>query len=222
MGYEWDKNSYKHVLVGLDGDIIDSVTTSSSYYIEEPDGSTFILEDPLLSKVYISNNQNNSEFTLLDGYYLDFLGKNETTEESGLKTGDFILGNLPKFRIVSDNSVSSEFILPFNEKTILFTILNIFNKGCSILTVDNEDYNFYLYNLEGNLIDTYTIALSEVFQEGSFLESWGNRITFGYSSIQGLNILIFDGVTVTELTLNWQNFDVSVNDYSWSNPTAEQ
>ena len=221
MNYEWNKNSYKHVIVGLDGDIIDSVTTSSSYYIEEPDGSTFILEDPLLSKVYISNNQNNSEFTLLDGYYLDFDGKNETTEESGLKTGDFILGNLPKFRIVSDNSVSSEFILPFNEKTILFTSLNIFNKGFFILTVDNEDYNLYLYNLEGNLIDTYTIALSETVEEGGFLESYGNRITFGYSSIQGLNVLIFDGVTVTELALNgsgnWTegNFDVSVNDYSW-------
>jgi hypothetical protein len=208
-----DVSESLHNIVSLDGQIIDSEITSESYDYDS-EGSTFILEDEVFSKIWISNNQNSKQFQLLEGYYNDFEDSNNISNELGLRPGNFVIKNGLKYRAITENSVSNEIEIPSTGN--IFTKVDrydIFHNGWFVITEDENNHNLYFYKLDSTLVSQKIIPNIELDDIDDY--NYGKRSTIIYKRNGVENVIFFDGENISELNTNLNNIDVSINDYNW-------
>lgn len=206
-------SEYDHYIIGTDGQIIGSVSTSNSYD-SDYEGVTYILEDQIFGKTWVSNKQNDGNWQLLPEYYSESRDNNNTSEESGLRLSNFIISSGFKSRIVTEDSVSSVINVPKTEG-FLNKVDNrdIFSNGAWVLTFDENNANFYFYSITGQLIGQKTIPGYE--WNGYDNHNYGKRCSITLNRNSGKSVIIFDGTTIKEVEFGFDNIDVSVNDYNW-------
>lgn len=197
----------------LDGQIIDSVTTSNSYD-SEGETSTFILEDEIFSKTWVSNDMNNKQFQLLPKYYTSFNDNNNTSEESGLRNSNFLLTSGFRSVIVTKDSISEEIITPEpGQISNKIGARDVFLNGAWVSTYDETNVYFYFYNVSGELISQKTFTGGLFNGYSSF--DYGKRSSITYDFDGKKYVIVFDGTSVKEVETNYTNMSVSVNDYVW-------
>jgi hypothetical protein len=203
---------YDHYIVNTEGQVVDKVTTDeyANYY----ERATYILEDEVFGKTWVSNNQNDKEFQLLTEYYGVYESCFNTSEESGLKlNGNYIISDGFKNRIVTDNSIGDEFITPSPGLVInKVGVREIFNNGACVIVSDESNTIFYLYNISGELVGQKSI--SEPFFKFDTNER-GNRFSIRYLIDGIINVVLFNGTTIREFETNLGEINISINDYVW-------
>jgi len=201
---------YDHYIVNTEGQVVDKVTTSGEYD-NDYEGSTYILEDEIFGKTWISNNQNDKEFQLLPKYYNNVENCNTISDESGLRLGTFLISGGFRNRIITEDSISDEFITPKSGQ--IMTKIDgryIFYNGSCVVTEDESNTNFYFYNLSGELIGQKSIS-----NNSYDTDSRGRRFSIRYESDSNRNVIFFNGVVVAEINTNLSNLAISINDYYW-------
>lgn len=202
---------YLHYIIGNDGTVIDSVITSQNYD-NDYEGSTYILNDEIFGKTWVSNNQNGGQFQLLTEYYRSSEDNNNTSEETGLRLGNFIISNGFRSRIVTENSISNIINVPKNGDFInKVQERDIFHNGCWVLTFDDINANFYFYNINGQLVGQKVISGSDWNWYSSY--NYGKRSTIILEINDKKQIILFNGITIKEIESDYSN--VSINDYYW-------
>jgi hypothetical protein len=203
---------YDHYIVNTEGQVVDKVTTDE--YSNNYERATYILEDEVFGKTWVSNNQNDKQFQLLTEYYTVDESCLNTSEESGLKlNGNFIISDGFKNRIVTDNSIGDEFITPSPGLVInKIGIREIFNNGACVIVSDESNTIFYLYNISGELVGQKSI--SEPFFKFNTDER-GNRFSIRYLIDGIINVVLFNGTTIREFETNLGEINISINDYDW-------
>jgi hypothetical protein len=208
-------DEFQFSIIGLDGNVIDSVVTSEDYSSSD-EGNTFILEDEVFSKTWISNNSNGQEFQLLNDYYTEFEDANDISNELGLRTGYFIIKSGLRYRFVSEDSISEEVIIPSTGEN--FTKINsdyVFHDGFLVISEDELNYNFYFYDVNANLISQKTLLISEIGDINDL--AYGKRSSIKYESNGLQNVILFNGSKIIEVNTNLSSLVFSVNDYNWWN-----
>jgi len=204
-------SEYDHYIINTEGQVVDKVTTGNNYD-NEYEGATFILEDEIFGKTWVSNSQNNKQFQLLPNYYNRAEDSNTISDESGLRLGNFIISNGFRNRIITENSISDEFTTPKSGQ--IFTKVyerEIFYNGAWVLTEDESNRIFYFYNISGQLIGQKPIT------SGYDTNNRGKRSSVRYSVNDKKNVILFNGVTIKEVNTDFENIDISINDYYyWS------
>jgi hypothetical protein len=203
---------YDHYIVNNVGQVVDKVTTDE--YSNGYEGATYILEDEVFGKTWVSNNQNDKEFQLLTEYYTAEESCLNTSEESGLKlNGNFIISDGFKNRIVTENSIGDEFITP-SPGLVVNKIgdREIFNNGACIITSDESNTVFYFYNISGELVGQKSIP-EEFFKFDA--NERGNRLSIRYLIDGKINVILFNGTTIREFETNLGEIEISINDYDW-------
>lgn len=206
-------DEYQFSIIGLDGNLIDSVILSENYDYEY-EGKTFILEDEVFSKTWISNNQNSSQFQLLDDYYTKFDDTNNISNELGLRPGYFLINSGLKYRFVSEDSISSEITVPSTGEN--FTKIENsepFYNGFFVYTLDDINNNFYFYDENANLISQKTISIIDLDNYTDHIRGKRASIRFAIDGVE--NVLFFNGKKLIEVNTNLDNLSVSLNDYNW-------
>jgi hypothetical protein len=204
-------SEYDHYIVNNEGQVVDKVTTASDYD-NHYEGATYILEDEIFHKTWVSNNQNDKEFQLLPNYYHNYEECNNTSNESGLRLGNFIISDGFKNRIVTEDSISEEFITPSTGIISKSGDREVFYNGGCVITSDESNTIFYFYNISGELVGQKSV--SEAFIEYSQDER-GNRFSIRYLVDGKTNVILFNGTTIREFETNLGEMDISINDYSW-------
>jgi hypothetical protein len=204
-------SEYDHYIVNTEGQIVDSVTTSDNYD-NEYEGATFILEDEIFGKTWVSNNQNGNQFQLLPKYYNNAEDSNTISDESGLRLGNFIISNRFRNRIVTEDSISGEFVTPESGQIVTkVDDREIFYNGAWVLTEDESNRIFYFYNISGQLIGQKSIT-------GDYdTNNRGKRCSIRYSVGDKTNVILFNGTTIKEVNTQFSDLDISINDYYWWN-----
>jgi len=209
-------SEYSHYVLALDGQVIDTATTSDDYsnYWQ---GSTYILKDYTFSKVWISNNQDNKQLNLLGEYYDNINSSYVISDESGLSKGNFYLQSNNKFLIVTEDSISeieainnngSDIFKPIGVISynvfVLSTFEVIFDLGSLFFTL-----NYYKTN--GDFIGTKVIT-----NDGGGGDFTGLRSSIYNSEEDGLfRVLLCNGDTIKDIAFNFNGIDYSINDYRW-------
>jgi len=204
-------SEYDHYIVNTDGQVIDKVTTGDNYD-NDFEGATFILEDEIFNKTWVSNNQNGKQFQLLPKYYNSAEDCNTISDESGLRLGNFIISNGFRNRVITEDSIGDEFITP--KAGQIMTKIDrryIFYNGLCVVTEDESNINFYFYNLSGELIGQKSISNSISYDDNGR----GRRFSIRYESDSNRNVIFFNGVVVAEINTNLSDLDISINDYYW-------
>jgi hypothetical protein len=204
---------YLHYIISNDGSVIDSVITSQNYD-NEYEGDTYIIEDEIFGKTWISNKQNGGQFQLLPEYYRSFQDNNNTSEETGLRLGNFIISNGFRNRIVTEDSISPVINVPKTGEFInKIDNRGVFHNGAWVLVFDESDANFYFYNINGELIGQKTISSSE--WNGYSDYSYGKRCSIVLNKNSGKSVILFNGTSIREIEVESDYNDVSINDYNW-------
>jgi hypothetical protein len=204
-------SEYDHYIVNNEGQVVDKVTTASDYE-NHYEGATYILEDEIFHKTWVSNNQNDKEFQLLPNYYHNYEECNNTSNESGLRLGNFIISDGFKNRIITEDSISEEFITPSTGIISKAGDREVFYNGGCVITTDESNTIFYFYNISGELVGQK--SMSEGFIEYSDTER-GNRFSIRYLVDGKTNVILFNGTTIREFETNLGEIDISINDYNW-------
>jgi hypothetical protein len=203
---------YDHYIVSTEGQIVGSVSTGDEYD-NEYEGKTYILEDRVFNKTWISNTQNSENWTLLDRYYEEYENLNNTISSDGVRTGIILLQNGFNYRIITEQGSTSNIVVP-STGSVLNKIGNdgIFHKGFWVRTSDETNEWLRFYNIEGVLIDS--IQSEEGFDN---FDSWsyGNRCTLVWEKDGTKRVAIFNGESVIQLDSGYSNIGISVNDYIW-------
>lgn len=205
-------NEYDFYMFNLAGQIVGSVSTSNSTDDDE-EGATYILEDEVFSKLWISNNQEGGNFQLLPDFYTTEEDNNDTTEESGLLLGNFIISSGFRSRIVTENSISEEFIIPSEGEFIKIDDRDVSHNGAWVVTRDINNWYFYFYNLTGELVAQKTIVPIDFSYSH---RDYGIRSTIYYTNDEKYTVLLFTGTELKEVTTDFSSLDADVNDYTWS------
>lgn len=206
-------DEFQFSIIGLNGNVIDSVIASEDYNYEG-EGKTFILEDEIFSKTWISNNQNGSQFQLLDNHYTEFEDANNISNELGLRPGYFIIQSGLIYRFVSEDSISEEVVIPSTGEN--FTKIDsddVFHDGFWVIAEDETNYNFYFYNVNANLIAQKTLLISETSIEND--PAYGKRASIKYESNGLQNVILFNGSKIIEVNTDLSSLNFSLNDYNW-------
>lgn len=203
-------SEYDHYIVSNEGEIVDKVTTGSNYD-NDWNGATYILEDEVFSKTWVSNNLNDKQFTLLDKYYTRNSNSNNTSEESGLILGNHILSSGFSSIIVTEDSISDEFIVPSPGFLSKIDDRGIFNNGAWVKTTDENNINFYFYNLSGELVGQK--ILDGVLFSSYNSYNYGKRCSIVYQYDGVTNVITFNGTVIREAN-NLSNLDILVNDFN--------
>jgi hypothetical protein len=200
---------YDHYIVNTEGQVVDKVTTSNNYD-NEFEGATFILEDEIFGKTWVSNNQNGKEFQLLPKYYNRSEDSNTISDESGLRLGNFIISNGFRMRIITEDSISDEFVVPESGQIISkVDNLEVFYNGAWVLIEDESNRIFYFYNISGQLIGQKSIT------GGYDTNNRGKRSSIRYGLDDKINVILFNGVVIKEVNADFENIGISINDYYW-------
>ena len=203
---------YDHYIVSTEGQIIGSVSTGNDYD-NEYEGKTYILEDRVFNKTWISNTQNSQNWTLSDRYYEEFEDVNNIISTDGLRKGIILLQNGFNYRIITEQGSTSNIVVP-STGSVLDKIENddIFHKGFWVRTSDETNEWLRFYNIEGVLIDS-------IQSEGGFdnFERWsyGNRCTLVWEKDGTKRVAIFNGESVIQLDSGYSDISISINDYIW-------
>jgi hypothetical protein len=203
---------YDHYIIGTVGQIIGSVSTGDDY-TNNYEGKTYILEDRLLNKSWISNTQNSQNWTLLDKYYEEDDDVNNIIEPDGLRKGIYLLQNGFKYRVITEDSQSDEIEVPFTGSYLNKIVNdNIFHKGFFVRTEDETREWIRFYNIEGTLIET-------IEKEGEFdefdSETRGDRCFISWTQDGTKRVAIFNGEGVVQRDTGYPSLDISINDYDW-------
>jgi len=198
-------SEYDHYIVNTEGQVVDKVTTSDDYD-NDYEGSTFILVDEIFGKTWVSNNQNGKQFQLLPKYYNSTEDSNTISDESGLRLGNFIISNRFRNRIVTEDSISGEFVTPKLGQSEVEE-REIFYNGAWVLTEDESNRIFYFYNISGQLISQKSII-------GDYnTDDRGKRCSIRYTSDDKTNVILFNGIVLKEVNTDFENINIVVNDY---------
>jgi hypothetical protein len=204
-------NEYDFYMFNLQGQIVGSVSTSNSIDDEE-EGATYVLEDKVFSKLWISNNQEGGNFQLLPDFYTIEEDNNDTTEETGLLLGNFIISSGFRSRIVTENSISNEFIIPSEVEFSKIDDRDVSHNGAWVVTNDINNWNFYFYNLSGELVAQKNI---EPIDFSYNHRDYGIRSTIYYKNDGKYTVLLFTGTELKEVTTEFSSLDTDINDYTW-------
>lgn len=203
---------YDHYIVG-DGQIIGSVSTGTNYN-DVYQGKTYILEDRVFNKLWVSNTENSQNWTLLDKYYEEFDDVNNTVTEDGIRKGIFAAQNGFDYRIITEDA-QAEFSVPFTGSySNKIEVDNVFHKGAFVLSEDETQEWIRFYDINGNLIDT-------IEKLGSFdsFSDWvyGDRCVVAWDEEDTRRFAFFNGESVQQLNSGRQSWNTIVNDYIWWN-----
>ena len=203
---------YDHYIIGKDGQIIGSVSTGNEFN-NEYEGKTYILEDQIFNKVWLSNTENSEAWTLLDKYYEEYDDVNNIVTEDGIRKGIFAAQNGFDYRIITEDSHSVEFSVPFTGN-YLNKIVNddVFHKGAFVRTEDDSNEWIRFYDINGNLIET-------IEKSGGFdsFSNWvyGDRCVVSWEQDGTRRFAFFNGESVQQFNSGRESWNTEVNDYIW-------
>jgi len=201
---------YDHYIVGNNGQIIGSVSTGNEYS-NDYEGKTYILEDRIFNRSWISNTENSKNWIQLDKYYEEYEDVNNIVTGDGIRKGIFLLQNGFDYRIVTEDGHESEFSVPFTGSYLnKIDSDDIFHKGAFVLSTDESNKWLRFYDINGNLIETI---------EGSFdnfsYELYGDRCFVSWEQDGSRRFAFFNGDSVHQLDSGRNNWNTIINDYIW-------
>lgn len=203
---------YDHYIVGKDGQIIGSVSTGNDHD-RDYEGKTYILEDQIFNKNWVSNLENSQNWTLLDKYYEEFEDVNNIITEDGLRKGIILLQNGFNYKIVTEDGKSSDFSVPFTG-SYLNKINNddIFYKGAFVRTEDGSYEWLRFYDINGNLVET--IEMPDGFSNFDYY-LYGDRCVIYWNQEGTKRFAFFNGSSVEQFDSGRENWNTILNDYNW-------
>lgn len=211
--FSYDYEVYTHLPLKLDGSTANSATTYE--YDNQLDGKIHIVFDEVEQVTYISNANNNGDYTEYDFFYTDSTSNYDYITEDNIRDTKFLLYSENKNRIVTATAVSQEFTVDMTGDIVKIIDRFIFNKGVIIVRLDLYEVKFLFYNLLGELITEKSLTSSG----SNVVANNGDRsaiVWWGEDSIR--KVIFFDGEKITEFDTNTlTNIDYSMNDYEWWN-----
>jgi hypothetical protein len=205
-------DEYDHYIVSTEGLIIGSVSTGDDYN-NEYQGKTYILEDRVFNKVWVSNTENSGNWTLLDRYYEEFDSVNDIVSADSIRKGIFAIQNGFNYRVVTEESVGDNIVVPSPASYANKIISDdVFHKGFWVRT-DDETYQWLrFYNMDGVLIDS-------IQTEGDFnnfsSRQYGDRCVLNWEKDGTERVAIFNGESVIQLDTGYPSMYIVINDYIW-------
>lgn len=203
-------NEYDHYIVGADGQIIGTVSTGNEYSVDGK-GKTYILEDQIFNKSWISNTQNSQNWTLLDKYYEEEEDVNNIVTEDGIRKGIYLLQSGFDYRIITEDDHVTIFSVPFTGYLNKIDSDGVFHKGAFVYSKDNTTSWLRFYDINGNLIDT--IEKSGQFDNFDWWPN-GDRCVLSWQD-NTTRFAFFNGESVTQFDSGREYWDISINDYWW-------
>jgi hypothetical protein len=205
---------YDHYIIGTAGQIIGSVSTGNEYN-NDYEGRTYILEDQVFNRTWVSNTENSQNWTLLDKYYEEYDDVNNIITEDGVRKGIYLLQNGFDYIIVTEDSHSATFSVPFTGSYLnKINSDDVFHKGAFILSYDETTSWLRFYDINGNLVDT-------IEKLGSFDnlgdQVYGDRCVIWWDQDGTKRFAFFDGESVTQFNSGKEDWNYSINDYNWWN-----
>ncbi len=201
---------YDHYIVGKDGQIIGSVSTGNDHD-RDYEGKTYILEDQIFNKNWVSNLENSQNWTLLDKYYEEFEDVNNIITEDGLRKGIILLQNGFDYRIITEEGNVATFSVPFTGSYLnKIGTDDVFYKGAFVLSYDDTTAWLRFYDINGNIIET-------IEKSGSFddFSSWvyGDRCFTSWNQEGTKRFAFFNGESVAQFDSGRSDWTNIINDY---------